>query len=63
VYHPAGALNDPDFADQYAHQLIQIDRCLGHLDGQSGRRGGGAWALGVDVIHPDLKDNIWLKRR
>ncbi len=59
VYHPCRIPNDPDFADQYAHQLIQMPDAW---DISTGSRDIVIAVLGtgVDVNHPDLKDNIWL---
>ncbi len=59
VYHPCRVPNDPDFADQYAHQLIQMADAW---DISTGSRDVVVAVLGtgVDVNHPDLKDNIWL---
>jgi len=59
VYHPCRVPNDPDFADQYAHQLIQMTDAW---DISTGSRDVvvGVLGTGVDVNHPDLKDNIWL---
>ncbi len=58
VYHPCRMPNDPDFADQYAHQLIQMPDAW---DISVGSREVIVAVLGtgVDVNHPDLKDNIW----
>ncbi|MCL5736610.1 MAG: S8 family serine peptidase [Actinobacteria bacterium] len=61
IYRLCREPNDPDFADQYAHQLIQMqdaweistgshDIIIAVLD------------TGVDVNHPDLKDNIWINK-
>lgn len=59
VYHLSRVPNDPDFADQYAHQLIQMTDAW---DISTGSRDVVVAVLGtgVDVNHPDLKDNIWL---
>lgn len=59
IYRSCKTPNDPDFADQYAHQLIQMedawDICTGSRDVRVAVIGSG-----VDVNHPDLKDNIWV---
>ncbi|MBN1510011.1 MAG: S8 family serine peptidase, partial [Sedimentisphaerales bacterium] len=61
IYRPCRTPNDPEFADQYAHQLIQMedawDICTGSRDVIVGVIGSG-----VDVNHPDLKDNIWVNK-
>lgn len=61
VYRPFKTPNDPEFADQYAHQLIRMedawDICTGSRDVVVAVIG-----TGVDVNHPDLKDNIWVNR-
>ena len=61
IYRPCRAPNDPQFADQYAHQLIQMedawDICTGSRDVVVAVIG-----TGVDVNHPDLKDNIWVNK-
>jgi serine protease len=58
TYHICQVPNDPDFPDQYAHQLIQMpdawDISTGSHDVVVAVLG-----TGVDVNHPDLKDNIW----
>jgi subtilisin family serine protease len=61
IYRPCKTPNDPEFADQYAHQLIQMedawDICTGSRDVIIAVIG-----TGVDVNHPDLKDNIWVNK-
>jgi len=61
IYRPCRAPNDPQFPDQYAHQLIQMedawDICTGSRDIVVAVIG-----TGVDVNHPDLKDNIWVNK-
>jgi len=58
IYRPCRVPNDPDFPDQYAHQLIQMpdawDISTGSHDVVVGILG-----TGIDIDHPDLKDNIW----
>ncbi len=59
IYYPCRSPNDPEFPDQYAHQLIQMedawDLSTGSKDIVVAIIGTGA-----DVNHPDLKDNIWV---
>jgi len=59
IYKRCGDPNDPEFADQYAHQLIQMPKAW---DISTGSRDVVVAVLdtGVDVNHPDLKDNIWV---
>ena len=59
IYHSCGDPNDPEFPDQYAHQLIQMSYAW---DISTGSRDVVVAVLdtGVDVNHPDLKDNIWI---
>ncbi|MHC4229810.1 MAG: S8 family serine peptidase, partial [Planctomycetota bacterium] len=59
IYERCGDPNDPEFADQYAHQLIQMSEAW---DISTGSRDIVVAVLdtGVDVNHPDLKDNIWV---
>ena len=59
IYKRCGDPNDPEFADQYAHQLIQMSKAW---DISTGSRDIVVAVLdtGVDVNHPDLKDNIWV---
>jgi subtilisin family serine protease len=58
IYHPCNTPNDPEFADQYAHQLIQMEDAW---EISTGSRDVVVAVLdtGVDVNHPDLKDNMW----
>ncbi|MHC4298123.1 MAG: S8 family serine peptidase [Planctomycetota bacterium] len=59
IYQRCGDPNDPEFADQYAHQLIEMSDAW---DISTGSRDIVVAVLdtGVDVNHPDLKDNIWI---
>jgi hypothetical protein len=59
IYRICREPNDPDFADQYAHQLIQMQEAW---EISTGSRDIVIAILdtGVDANHPDLKDNIWL---
>jgi thermitase len=58
IYRSCRTPNDPEFADQYAHQLIQMPEAW---EISTGSRDIVIAVLGtgVDVNHPDLKDNIW----
>jgi subtilisin family serine protease len=59
IYRTCDAPNDPKFPDQYAHQLIQMADAW---DISTGSRDVVVAVLdtGVDINHPDLKDNIWI---
>ena len=59
IYHICRTPNDPDFPDQYAHQLIQMEDAW---EIETGSRDVIVAVIdtGVDVNHPDLKDNIWV---
>ena len=59
IYHICRTPNDPDFPDQYAHQLIQMEDAW---EIETGSRDVIIAVIdtGVDVNHPDLKDNIWV---
>ncbi len=59
IYKRCAEPNDPEFADQYAHQLIRMSDAW---DISTGSRDVVVAVLdtGVDVNHPDLKDNIWV---
>lgn len=59
IYESCGQPNDPEFPDQYAHQLIQMSDAW---DISTGSHDIVVAVLdtGVDVNHPDLKDNIWI---
>jgi subtilisin family serine protease len=61
VYYPCKTPNDPEFADQYAHQLIQMEDAW---EISTGSRDVVVAVIGtgVDIGHPDLKDNIWINR-
>ncbi len=58
IYHLCRTPNDPEFPDQYAHQLIQMERAW---ETSTGSRDIVVAILdtGVDVNHPDLAENIW----
>lgn len=59
IYKRCSEPNDPEFADQYAHQLIQMTDAW---DISTGSRDVvvAVTDTGVDIEHPDLKDNIWI---
>jgi subtilisin family serine protease len=59
IYHLCRTPNDPEFPDQYAHQLIQMEDAWGI---STGSRDIVVAVLdtGVDVNHPDLKANMWV---
>ncbi len=61
IYRICRDPNDPDFADQYAHQLIQMQKAW---DISTGSRDivVAVMDTGVDVNHPDLKENIWVNK-
>ena len=61
IYERCGEPNDPEFPDQYAHQLIQMSDAW---DISTGSHDIVVAVLdtGVDVNHPDLKDNIWVNK-
>ena len=61
IYTRCATPNDPEFPDQYAHQLIQMAQAW---DIATGSRDVVVAVLdtGVDVNHPDLKDNIWVNK-
>jgi subtilisin family serine protease len=61
IYRPCRDPNDPDFPDQYAHQLIQMQMAW---DISTGSRDTVIAILdtGVDVNHPDLQENIWVNQ-
>ncbi len=61
-YHPCQQPNDPDFPDQYAHQLIEMNQAW---EISTGSRDVVIAILGsgVDIDHPDLKANIWKNPR
>lgn len=61
IYERCAEPNDPEFPDQYAHQLIQMSDAW---DISTGSHDIVVAVLdtGVDVNHPDLKDNIWVNK-
>lgn len=61
IYYPCETPNDPEFPDQYAHQLIQMEDAW---DISTGSRDIAVAVLdtGVDVNHPDLRDNVWVNQ-
>jgi len=58
-YHPFASPNDPLFPDQYAHQLAQTPQAWDITTGNPNIV-VAVIGTGVDVNHPDLKDNIWV---
>lgn len=62
IYHPCREPNDPEFPNQYAHQLIEMSKAW---DITTGSRDVviAVIGTGVDVNHPDLKANIWINRK
>ncbi|HCO93960.1 MAG TPA: hypothetical protein DIU00_08425 [Phycisphaerales bacterium] len=61
IYERCAEPNDPEFPDQYAHQLIQMSDAW---DISTGSHDIVVAVLdtGVDANHPDLKDNIWVNK-
>ena len=59
IYQTCSDPNDPEFPDQYAHQLIQMADAWDISTG-SGDVVVAVMDTGVDINHPDLKDNIWI---
>lgn len=57
-YHPCLQPNDPDFPDQYAHQLIEMAQAW-EISTGSRDMVIAILGTGVEISHPDLKDNIW----
>jgi subtilisin family serine protease len=59
THHICRTPNDPDFPDQYAHQLIQMEDAW---EIETGSRDVVVAVIdtGVDVNHPDLRGNIWV---
>lgn len=53
--------NDPEYVNQYAHQLIQMSRAW---EISTGSRDVviAVIGTGVDIEHPDLKANIWVNQ-
>ncbi len=62
IYRPCREPNDPEFPNQYAHQLIQMAQAW---DITTGSRDVviAVIGTGVDVNHPDLKANIWTNKK
>jgi subtilisin family serine protease len=59
IYRLCKVPNDPDFADQYAHRLIQMPDAW-EISTGSNEVVVAVLDTGVDIDHPDLKDNIWV---
>ncbi|MBN2182432.1 MAG: S8 family serine peptidase [Sedimentisphaerales bacterium] len=61
IYKRCAEPNDPEYFDQYAHQLIQMtdawDISIGSHDVVV-----AVLDTGVDINHPDLKNNIWINK-
>ncbi|MEN6429176.1 MAG: S8 family serine peptidase [Phycisphaerales bacterium] len=59
IYYPCSTPNDPEFPDQYAHQLIGMEDAW---DISTGSKDIVVAVLdtGVDANHPDLKSNMWV---
>jgi subtilisin family serine protease len=62
IYTPCKTPNDPEFPDQYAHQLIEMEKAW-EISTGSREVVVALIGTGVDVNHPDLKENIWVNPR
>lgn len=60
-YRPCRQPNDPDFPDQYAHQLIEMAQAW-EISTGSHDVVLAILGTGIEIDHPDLKDNIWANR-
>ena len=59
IYERCASPNDPEYPDQYAHQLIEMTDAW---DISTGSHDVVVAVLdtGVDTNHPDLRNNIWI---